>query len=80
MNQLKLYSIAFGAFRFECEVIERDVVVETLSSSDTEFHIKASLQSKCLSYFGSDNGHTGHWVEFSEVSEDFLNQVRDGLI
>lgn len=80
MNQLKLYSIAFGAFRFDGNNMERAVVVETLSSSDTEFDIKASLQSRCESYFNSDNGHTGHWVELSEVSEDFLNQIRDGLI
>jgi len=80
MNQLKLYSVAFGAFRFECEVIEKPVVVETLSSSDTEFDIKAILQSRCESYFNPDHGHTGHWVQFSEVSEDFLNQVRDGRI
>ena len=80
MNQLKLYSVAFGAFRFDGNNIERDVVVETLSSSDTEFDIKASLQLRCESYFNPDQGHTGHWVEFSEVSEDFLNQIRDGRI
>jgi len=80
MNQLKLYSIAFGAFRFDGNNMERDVVVETLSSSDTEFDIKFKLQSRCESYFDSDNGHTGHWVEFSEIPEDYLNQVRDGRI
>jgi len=80
MNQLKLYSIAFGAFLFDGNNIERNVVVETLRSSDTEFDIKSSLQSRCESYFDSDHGHAGHWVEFSEIPEDYLNQVRDGRI
>jgi len=77
MNQLKLYSVAFGAFRFEFDAMQKSVVVETLSSSDTEFDLKSKLQSKCEYSFSPDHGYTGHWVEFSEVSEDFLNQVRD---
>jgi len=85
--QLKLYSIAYGAFRFKDDKIERPVVVETLSCAEAtedseifDLDITYELSCMCEHSFKPDQGYTGHWSEFSEVSEFYLNEVRDGRI